>query len=408
MKRMKRIAVVTGGMLPVPDVQGGAVESLITVLLEDNEDEALYMQDVYTISSEELKKYSYKYTNIIQIYIRKCDILKNKIRYWLSILSGGKLKIEQKDLYLENVCKQIIARQHEYDYILIENSAEIYKKVYENIKDKNHLIFHMHGCNYNTELIKLIGNTAWKVVVISNSVEKYVRKICSQANTAILYNCVNKTCFDYSKKLELKEAERKKYGITGEQVVILFTGRLVEDKGVVVLYEAFMQIKDKYPNTILVFAGTAGYGNHVCKSGIEERVERENMGNNGRIIFTGYVEQKKLANIYAMADIMVVPSLLEEPFGVVTIEAMAMGLPIVATRSGGIPEIVNEDCAILVDKNEDLLLNIVKALERLCTSKDLREVMGDNALKRLNSVKEFDSRNYLQFFSKILENDNEW
>ena len=81
----------------------------------------------------------------------------------------------------------------------------------------------------------------------------------------------------------------------------------------------------------------------------------------GRIIFTGYVNNEELYKYQQIADIQVIPSLCEEAAGLVAIEGMCAGLPLIVTRSGGLVEYVNEKCAMIVSK-EAVVQNLMDAI----------------------------------------------
>ena len=77
-----------------------------------------------------------------------------------------------------------------------------------------------------------------------------------------------------------------------------------------------------------------------------------------------------------------IPTIVEEAAGLVAIEGMLSGLPIIATNSGGLPEYVNEGCSIIVNKDEDVWREIGSAMERLSEDKELRMLLSSNALIR--------------------------
>lgn len=101
---------------------------------------------------------------------------------------------------------------------------------------------------------------------------------------------------------------------------VLFVGRLVESKGVAAALDAWQRSGVELP---MVLAGTGSL-----------RVALEDAG----LEVTGWVPQRELAAVYARAAAVIVPSLWQEPFGIVGLEALAHGVPVVAWRSGGVAE----------------------------------------------------------------------
>lgn len=124
----------------------------------------------------------------------------------------------------------------------------------------------------------------------------------------------------------------------GDKKVVLFVGRLAEKKGVSYAIEAMRQVN----NAMLVIAGDG-----PLKSKLQRQAERVQKESGSTILFLGAKTHEELKDIYASADLFVMPSITakdgdKEGFGLVILEAFASGLPIVASRSGGITDIVKD------------------------------------------------------------------
>lgn len=115
---------------------------------------------------------------------------------------------------------------------------------------------------------------------------------------------------------------------------IIFVGRLHPVKGVQYLIEAMVTVHREMPEAELVIVGDGAE-----RSRLEELTERLNL--NGCIQFMGQMPQESIPKIMCQADVFALSS-LSESFGIVNLEAMAAGLPIVATNVGGVPDIVEE------------------------------------------------------------------
>lgn len=121
--------------------------------------------------------------------------------------------------------------------------------------------------------------------------------------------------------------KRKKNG--KKKKTLIFAGRLLEIKGIKLLLDAFSLIQDT--NTNLV----------ICGEGNLSKIVEAATQNDNRIIYMGQLSQQELSIQYQKADVAVFPSLWDEPFGRIIIEANKYGLPVVASNHGGIPEIMN-------------------------------------------------------------------
>lgn len=160
----------------------------------------------------------------------------------------------------------------------------------------------------------------------------------------------------------------------------LCPGRLCASKGQDVLLRALPAVVREHPEVEVFFAG----------GGPErERLERlaEELGMNGRVRFLGAVERGRLLEMMGEAAVTVVPS-REEAFGLVNIESMAMGTPVVASRVGGIAEIVRDgvDGMLFEPGNPEAL---AACLVRMLKDGRMREEMGRNARRRF--LEEFES-----------------
>ena len=126
---------------------------------------------------------------------------------------------------------------------------------------------------------------------------------------------------------------RQRMGLTGKRVV-LYSGRMTEKKGVQHLLEAFVLASRKSPELALVYCG----GGELEP---ELRTATREMGLGGRVFFTGPIPHLELPEYYAMCDVLAVPSTYEN-LGLAPLEAMSTGRPVVASDTGGLPEVVED------------------------------------------------------------------
>lgn len=128
-------------------------------------------------------------------------------------------------------------------------------------------------------------------------------------------------------------AFQKKHNLEGKKI-ILFSGRLSNGKGGNVLLQAFAHICESIPNARLLIAGT--------NDGFLERVvtELSISGLEEKVVFTGWIDRDDIPVVYAVADVVVVPSLCLDAFPRVVLEAMATGKPVAGTCFGGASEVI--------------------------------------------------------------------
>lgn len=132
---------------------------------------------------------------------------------------------------------------------------------------------------------------------------------------------------------ERRKAIRSAFGASGS-FAVLFAGRLVPKKGVPVLIKAMEHVRRSVPGAKLYIAGGAGKRAYVS------RLKRMAAVSRVPVRFLGYVPRRRMPSLYWLADCFVCPSQGHEAFGLVNVEAMASGTPCVASRNGGIREVV--------------------------------------------------------------------
>jgi spore coat protein SA len=157
--------------------------------------------------------------------------------------------------------------------------------------------------------------------------------------------------------------------------VILYVGRLVRDKGVHVLIDAMRILQARKIQAVCRIVGASFFGGSKTTS----YVRSLHMSSPSNVHFSGHCIQTEIAEEYRAADILCCPSIWQEPFGNVNIEAMACGIPVAATRVGGVPEIASEGGIVLVEQNSAAAL--ADALQKLVEDKGLRTEIGAKGLQ---------------------------
>jgi spore coat protein SA len=163
--------------------------------------------------------------------------------------------------------------------------------------------------------------------------------------------------------------------------VVLYVGRVVPSKGVHVLLDAMRILHEERIPVICKVVGSSHAGGGRGKMTAYIRALRKNHSPN--VQFEGFRSAKEVAQVYRNADIFCCPSLWQEPFGLVNIEAMASGLPVVASRVGGIPEIASGGGILLVEPGSPAELAL--ALKKLISDRDLRVKIGSEGLASFKS-----------------------
>jgi glycosyltransferase involved in cell wall biosynthesis len=188
-----------------------------------------------------------------------------------------------------------------------------------------------------------------------------------------------------------------------EDFIILFVGRLRWHKGIDYLIRSFNILKEFQDNV------------HLCIVGDGEERERledlvEKRGFNDYIHFLGYVPSSSLPSIYAESDLFILPSITSddrghsypetEAFGIVLLEAMASGVPVIASEVGGVPYVVDDGITGYLVEEKDYV-DLARRILFLIRNTEVKEHMSRNAIRKMNRIYDWDkiSEKYLKLFS---------
>lgn len=231
---------------------------------------------------------------------------------------------------------------------------------------------------------------------ISNIVYKSWKDIYHR-KSRVIYNCVDTNLFLPVKRYTLDTVSAKNYSI-------IFVGRITNEKGIIYLLKAFKILVSKFENIKLRIVGpwekNRG-GNPAYFKICKQYTEDNNLTKN--VSFLGEKKTSDLVNILHTSHIMVVSSIWEEAFGIVNVEALSTGLPVVGFRIGAIPEIIIEGYNGFMAESVNHESLAVAISNHINLSLDQKKQMESNCIK---SVQKFSAKNiaadYLDTFYEVL------
>jgi len=185
---------------------------------------------------------------------------------------------------------------------------------------------------------------AKKIITISNDNDDLVREMFphSADKTVLMQNGYDTERF-YPAPISNEKLEEI-FDIKLKKKLVLFVGKLAHFKGIDILIEALRLYEDEYPDE--VFSIIAGAGE--LEASLKAQAAEAKLDS---LHFLGHLNSTELRELYSSADVSIVPS-RREPFGLVAIEALACGSPVIATNQGGLADIITDDVGTLV-KVED-------------------------------------------------------
>ncbi len=244
-----------------------------------------------------------------------------------------------------------------------------------------------------------IVNSASKMLFVSDFARDFAKtgNVLQNGKMVTFQNAIDVNKFQPNDKEERRSRIRFQLGINEQDVVILFVGRMVESKGSYELIKAFNQCE--FANSVkLLIVGGATYSSKKTTPYVKKCLEEARK--NDKIIFTGHINYSELPSYYSASDIATLISRCNEACGLVGIESMAAGLPIITTDRGGIGEYVHKNCKIVVNDDINILSNLSLAMKRLVYDKALRREMGEFGKEH---AKRYDKSKYYENFKKIIE-----
>ncbi|WP_371375773.1 glycosyltransferase [Thalassotalea aquiviva] len=213
---------------------------------------------------------------------------------------------------------------------------------------------------FNKTLLRWAFKQADGVFTVSKNLQTKVTNILPGVRVKTIYNGVN---FD---KFQLKEARPK------TPRTILFIGNLIPTKGVFELIDAANILLKSNPSLRFQFIGNGPEFNNLKKQAAELNIS-------SYIDFLGHQNHDKIVSFIQLADVLILPSHREGVPNVI-VEAIACGTPVVATKVGGIPEVVNDKNGILIDTSAPN--HIVEGV-KLCLQKDWLPAQVRNSISNL-------------------------
>lgn len=387
-----RIAILTSGIMPVPAIKGGAVENLIDFYLEYNNQQKLHDITVYSVWHPDVEIHSAQKSKVNHYKYIKMD------GWWIKVKKSFYKKTHREGYYhysieyfLHKAIKKI--RHKHFDIIIVENRPGFILSLPKN-KDTKYIL-HLHNDFLHIDLphAKEIYKEYDRIISVSDFIKNRVNQLeFDNPKSITVYNAVDVQLF-----YDAKAINRGKIGFTKDDFIVVYSGRLNEEKGILQLIQA-MKLLYHIPNIKLLVIGASNYGKDANPTHFINQLEKEAESIKNRIVFTGFVNYKDVPSYLKIADIAVVPSMWEEPFGLTVIEAMAAGLPLITTRSGGIPEIC-EGVATIVEK-ENIVNNLATAIQDFYVHPKKREETKKSSLTHSNY---YDKQRYSEDFFKALE-----
>ena len=359
----KEILIICPPFLPVPDIKGGAVESLVTQLIDCNEEKG-YSLTVVTTYHKEIDYNRYKKTKFIFV---------DKKIMSLSYIIPLRVLLR---LYAKVLCKKINFLL--YDIVIVENEFVIGEVIHK--KTGTLSLLHLHNNYINDHTYKCLQHFCGIIAVsdyVLNSLKKY--------NPNIPMYVVNNG-IDFSKFI-CNSSE--KY----QKLTFVFAGRISPEKGVIESIKAFNKAFNNNSNIqFLIIGGKSHHQKKYYKKVLKEVNSIDNVS------YLGYLSKEEMSKVYSKSHVGVIPSVWEEPFGLALVEQMYMSLPVICSRKGAFTFILGNDYSLYISPSN--INEFSKIMMDIYNGQyDLKNI-GDNNHKL--SLK-YSKENYCDSFFRLID-----
>lgn len=258
---------------------------------------------------------------------------------------------------------------------------------------------HDAGQQYINDVEWWLTYEAWRVVVCSDSMRNEVGRLFGLADdkVTVIPNGIDLTAPVFDESVPARTAFAHP-----DEKLIFHIGRMVPEKGAGVLLEAVPQLLKRH-NVRVVLAGSG-----PMRPELERRAAE--MGLKDRVHFAGFIDDSMARALYRYADVAVVPSTYE-PFGIVALEAMAAGAPLVASDVGGLTDIVEHGVNGLKALPGNVS-SLTEQIDRLLADRPLARRLAGEALRQVRERYSWEevARSTLDFYNSVEEScsQSEW
>ncbi|MCD9026454.1 glycosyltransferase family 4 protein [Cohnella silvisoli] len=363
---MLKAAFITPGAYPIPSSMGGSVERVVEKVVPNllpNVDATIYGRTAKRLAA----------------------------RGKLNGVTVERYPGDNKERYFKQVCTRLAKTKP--NVIQVENRP-LWIPRFKRAFPKSRIGLSLHSTTFislpflNKRQRKRCLQAADYIQVNSEFLSSYVKKLVPQVADKIRVNHLGVDTSGFPGRStpegrSLREKGRAEQG-WGDRRIVLYVGRLVPQKGVHHLLTTLPALISRAPDVLVVIVGSALYGSHRRTEYVKQLYKLAARWKK-HVHFVPYVPHNEIPKWFAMADIAVVPSVGTEAFGLVNLEAMAAELPVVATRAGGMKEVVVDGLTgFLVNKAyPTIILELASRISYLLENEEVRKKIGIKGRERV-------------------------
>ena len=275
------------------------------------------------------------------------------------------------------------------------------------LKHKVPLVLTAHNTWKDKLFLDLTCKTAWdKIIAISHYIIRELVSVgVTEEKVVVIHHGIDNNFFSSKKPSSSIFKDHPK--LKGKKKIVFNPARMGLAKGCDITIEAFKLVKEKFPDALLLMSGSG----NIIDWGLTQNKEIaffisliKHLNLEESVYINTFSIDKEMPELYRLADVIVYPSSVEEPFGLAMLEAMASGKPIIVADSGGMPEIIqNEINGYVVPKRNHEAL--AEKIIRLLSDDDLRTRLGKTGLEQVERMytKEIYAKNIFKVYKDAIK-----
>jgi len=387
-----KVAVITSGILPVPAVEGGAVENLIDYYIEANEASGKHEITVFSVHPHGELSMPRCYKHAKFEYVNISSFLSRLRRVIFSKYHTCYFYHPYVEYFLFRILHKV--KQGGFDLVVLENRPAFAPLIRKNTSARILIHLHTDTINMQQTLAREWLDSADGVLAISDYIRQQVLKVKPNMPVSVVYNGIRLDDFVHAAPYC-----RSELGLKEDDFVLVYCGRIIPEKGVEHVIEAMLKLTQEGVDVKLLVVGGQFYGHDRQPSEYVTKIKQQCRPIMNKIFFTGFVAYDRIPCYMKACNVAVLPSLCEEAFGLTMLESMSCGLPVITTNAGGIPEVC-EGAAIVLERNDNLSESIAASVKVLKEDKAKLNGLKELALER--SMK-FSVERYSQAMLKALK-----
>ncbi|MDD9269980.1 glycosyltransferase family 4 protein [Paenibacillus sp. GCM10023248] len=362
-----KVAIVTPGTFPIPSGTSSSVEMVVNHTAKH----LVKHMGVYVLGRKTLHQPSHEVqegVHYLRVRYEKPASYIARVSQQIKLVKPNVIQVENRPRFV-----RYLRRRHPGIKIsLMLHSTSFISMPHISVRELSTCLRAANVIVVNSDFLKRL---------IQRKVPSCSHKVVTQHLGADLSQFTSKWTPEGS---ESRLETLKKLGYENKKI-ILFVGRLIPKKGVHHLLDAMLQVIRSEPDAILLIVGSAYYGKDT-QTDYVRKLHRMGSSMPQYVRFFPYVAHNDIAKWYQLADVVAVPSAPNEAFGLVNVEAMAAGVPVVATRSGGIQEVVDHGTTGYLINPDQIADELPRYLVRVLGDVELQKVMGEQGLQRVKHL----------------------